>query len=157
MAVSTEHEWQPPSWWYRGKQPPNDDAYFENLSRVIFQAGLNWQVVDMKWPAIKDAFCGFSIKKAANLTDADVAEMLKNPDLIRHKGKIQAVIQNAKNFQLIEKTYGSFPKYLSTLNKSSNYAAVIADLKTKFRWLGDSSAITFLYTVNENIDVWGHA
>ena len=102
-----EHEWQMPNWWFRGKQPPNDHAYFENLSRVIFQAGLNWQVVDGKWPAIKAAFRGFNIKKAAALTDSDVAEMLKNPDLIRHKGKIQATIQNAKNFLLIEKTYGS--------------------------------------------------
>ncbi len=148
-----EHEWQIPDWWFRGKQPPSDDAYFENLSRVIFQAGLNWQVVDGKWSAIKDSFCGFNIKKAAALTDNDVAEMLKNPDLIRHKGKIQAVIQNAKNFLLIQKTYGSFSNYLNSLDKSDNYAAAIEDLK--FRWLGDSSVATFLYTVNENINMWG--
>jgi len=145
-----------PGWWFRGKQPPNDDAYFENLSRVIFQAGLNWQVVDGKWSAIKEAFCGFSIKKAAALTDQEVAEMLENPDLIRHKGKIQAVIQNAKNFLLIQKTYGSFPNYLASLDKSGNYAAVIADLTSKFRWVGDSTAATFLYSVNENINMWGH-
>ena len=156
MATSMEHEWTMPDWWFRGEQPPNDNAYFENLSRVIFQAGLNWQVVDGKWPALKDAFCGFNIKKVAALTDNDVVEMLKNPDLIRHKGKIQAVIQNAKNFVLIEKTFGSFPNYLTSLDKSDNYSAVIKDIKSKFRWVGDSSATTFLYTVNENINVWGH-
>ncbi len=150
------HEWHMPDWWFRGKQPPDDNAYFENLSRVIFQAGLNWQVVDGKWPAIKDAFCDFNIKKASALTDKDVVDMLKKPDLIRHKGKIQATIQNAKNFLLIERTYGSFPKYLASLEKSDNYAAVIKDLKSKFRWVGDSTAATFLFTVNENINVWGH-
>ncbi len=151
------HEWQPPKWWFKGKEPPNDDAYFENLSHVIFQAGLNWHVVDSKWPAIKEAFCNFNINQAAALTDSEVATMLKNPELIRHKGKIQATIQNAKNFQLIQKTYGSFPAYLNSLDKSDNYKAVIKDLETKFKWLGDSSATTFLYSVNENIDVWGHA
>jgi 3-methyladenine DNA glycosylase Tag len=152
-----EHDWQPPNWWYRGKQPPNDDAYFENLSRVIFQAGLNWHVVDQKWLAIKAAFCGFRINRVAALTDADVEKMLGDPDLIRHRGKIQATIQNAKNFQLIEKTFGSFPNYLASLDKSNNYADAIKDLIGKFRWLGQPSATTFLYTVNENINVWGQA
>lgn len=157
MAVSVEHEgWQMPKWWYREKRPPSDDAYFENMSRVIFQAGLNWQVVDKKWQAIKAAFCGFDTKKAACLTDADVADMLKNPELIRHRGKIQAVIQNARNFQAIEKIYGSFPKYLDSQDKSNNYALVVKDLISKFRWMGKSSAETFLYTVGEDIDVWEH-
>jgi 3-methyladenine DNA glycosylase Tag len=157
MATSMEHEsWQPPQWWYRDKRPLNDDAYFENMSRVIFQAGLNWQVVDKKWPAIKEAFCGFKIEKVVSLSDEDVAKMLKNPEIIRHRGKIQAIIQNARNFQAIKKIYGSFPRYLDSLDKSNNYAAVVMDLINKFRWLGAPSASTFLYTVNENINVWEH-
>ncbi len=157
MATSVAHEeWQMPPWWYREKQPPNDDAYFENMSRVIFQAGLNWRVVDKKWQAIREAFCGFDIKKVVRLTDADVEAMLKNPQIIRHRGKIQAVIQNARNFQAIEKAYGSFPKYLGSLDKSNNYGKVVKDLIAKFKWLGLSSAETFLYAVGENIDVWEH-
>ncbi|MGD6851527.1 MAG: DNA-3-methyladenine glycosylase I [Candidatus Bathyarchaeia archaeon] len=145
-----------PKWWYRERRPPNDDAYFENMSRVIFQAGLNWQVVDKKWQAIREAFYGFDIKKVAQLTDADVAQMLKNPQIIRHKSKIQATIQNARNFQAIEKVYGPFPKYLESLDKTDNYDAVVKDLIAKFKWLGPSSAETFLYTVGEDIDVWEH-
>jgi 3-methyladenine DNA glycosylase Tag len=157
MATSVEHEeWQPPQWWCRGRRPPTDNVYFENMSRVIFQAGLNWQVVDKKWSAIRDAFCGFDIKKVVCLTDKDVADMLKDPAVIRHRGKIQAVIQNARNFQAVEKVYGSFPKYLDSLDKSDNYSAVIKDLISKFKWLGKSSAETFLYTVGEDIDVWEH-
>ena len=82
--------WQPPQWWFRNKRPPNDDVYFENMSRVIFQAGLNWAVVDKKWSAIKEAFCGFKIDKVVHLADEDIAKMLKNPEIIRHKVKIQA-------------------------------------------------------------------
>jgi 3-methyladenine DNA glycosylase Tag len=156
MATLEHEEWQMPEWWYREKRPPNDNAYFENMSRVIFQAGLNWQVIDKKWSAIRDAFCGFDIKKVVCLTDNDVAGMLSNPAVIRHRGKIQAIITNARNFEAVEKLYGSFSKYLDGLDKSDNYAGVVKDLIGKFKWLGPSSAETFLYTVGEDIDVWEH-
>jgi 3-methyladenine DNA glycosylase Tag len=48
-----EEHWHMPKWWYREKRPATDEEYFENMSRVIFQAGLNWQVTDKKWPSIK--------------------------------------------------------------------------------------------------------
>jgi DNA-3-methyladenine glycosylase I len=151
-----EETWQPPKWWYRGKRPTGDSAYFENMCRVIFQAGLNWQVVDKKWPAIKDAFSNFNIEKIAKFTDEDVAKLLNDPVIIRHKGKIQAIIQNARNFQAIERNYGSFQKYLDSLDKTNNYSKVVKDLINKFKWLGPSTASTYLYTVGEDINVWGH-
>ena len=46
----------------------NDEVYFENMCRVIFQAGLNWQVIDNKWPSIKKAFANFNIDKVACFT-----------------------------------------------------------------------------------------
>ena len=51
-----EHHWKMPEWWLRDKRPSNDNVYFENMCRVIFQAGLNWKVIDNKWPSIKKAF-----------------------------------------------------------------------------------------------------
>ena len=59
-----------PEWWYREKRPANDEAYFENMCRVIFQAGLNWQVIDNKWPTTKKAFANFNIEKIACFTDS---------------------------------------------------------------------------------------
>ena len=52
-----------PDWWYREKRPATDEAYFENMCRVIFQAGLNWQVIDNKWPSIKKAFSKLQHRK----------------------------------------------------------------------------------------------
>jgi len=60
-----EEEWKPPEWWYRNQRPANDEAYFENMTRVIFQAGLNWKVIDKKWPTTVKAFEKFSISKVA--------------------------------------------------------------------------------------------
>ncbi|HSV50336.1 MAG TPA: DNA-3-methyladenine glycosylase I [Candidatus Acidoferrales bacterium] len=152
-----EHEsWQPPQWWYREKKPSNDGAYFENMCRVIFQAGLNWQVVDKKWTTTKEAFQDFNIRRVAAFTDQDVVCLLKDSGIIRNKGKIKAIIRNAQTFLAIEKKYGSFQKYLDNNDKSDNYAQVIKTLVNNFKWLGPASASTFLYTVGENINVWEH-
>lgn len=159
MATSMEHEhenWQPPDWWYRNKRPSNDEAYFENMCRVIFQAGLNWQVIDKKWETTKKAFHDFDIHAVACFTDTDFVRLLNDTGIIRNKGKIKALIQNAQNFVVIQKKYGSFQKYLDSQDKSNNYANVVKDLINKFKWLGPSTASTFLYTVGENINVWGH-
>jgi len=150
-----EHEeWKMPEWWCREKRPKNDNVYFENMCRVIFQAGLNWHVIDNKWQTTKKAFENFNTKKVACFTDADVQRLLKDPGIIRNKGKIQALIQNAQNFVTIEKQFGSFQKYIDSLDKSDNYANVVKDLVNKFKWLGTPSASLFLYTVGEKIDPW---
>jgi DNA-3-methyladenine glycosylase I len=144
--------WQPPDWWYRNKSPPNDDAYFENMSRIIFQAGLNWQVIDKKWPTTKKAFAGFNVEKVARFTNADVERLLKDEGIVRNRGKIAAIIQNAVQFNEIKKQCGSFKKYIDSLDKSKNFASVVKELTDRFKWLGQSSASTFLYTVGEEIE-----
>jgi DNA-3-methyladenine glycosylase I len=148
-----EHQsWQMPEWWYREKRPPTDDAYFENMCRVIFQAGLNWQVIDNKWSTTKIAFANFNLNEVAYFTDFDIGRLMNDPGIIRNKGKIKAIIQNAQNFKAIEKQYGSFQKYLDSLDKSDNYANAIKDLVNKFKWLGPPSASLYLYTVGEKIE-----
>jgi DNA-3-methyladenine glycosylase I len=149
-----EQSWQMPDWWYRKKRPPNDEAYFENMCRIIFQAGLNWQVIDKKWSTTKKAFMDFNIQKVALFNDSDVQRLLKDTGIVRNKGKIQAIIQNAKNFQAIEKECGSFQKYIDSLDKSNNYVNAVKELSNKFKWLGPPSASLFLYTVGEKIDNW---
>jgi len=61
---------QYPDWWYRNRRPASDDAYFENLYRIIFQAGLNWQVVAKKGATIKEAFCDCKVNKVACFNEA---------------------------------------------------------------------------------------
>jgi DNA-3-methyladenine glycosylase I len=91
-----EHEgWKMPDWWCRDKRPSNDSVYFENMCRVIFQAGLNWHVIDNKWSTIKKAFADFNIREIANFSNTDIERLMRDPGIIRNKGKIKAIIQNA--------------------------------------------------------------
>jgi DNA-3-methyladenine glycosylase I len=150
-----EHDtWKMPDWWCRSERPANDSVYFENMCRVIFQAGLNWQVIDGKWETTKKAFANFDIKEVACFNDNDVQRLLKDSGIVRNKGKIKAIIQNAQNFTVIEKRYGSFQKYLDSLDKSNNYANATKELVNTFKWLGPPSASLFLYTVGEKIEPW---
>ena len=151
MAVD-EPNWKVPEWWYREERPPNDDAYFENMCRVIFQSGLNWRVIEDKWLTTKKTFANFEVSKVAYFSDVEVENLMKDAGIVRNKGKIKAIIQNAQNYKAIEKQYGSFQKYLDSLDKSDNYANVVKDLVNKFKWLGQPSASLFLYTVGEKIN-----
>ncbi len=146
-----ESSWQPPSWVYRERPPPNDDVYFENMTRVIFQAGLSWKMITKKWPNFRKAFENFSIEKVAKFDGSDLARLLADKGIVRNKRKIEATINNAREFQKIKKEFGSFRSYLEGLNKSQNYAIAIKELGKKFQRLGTSSARIFLYSVGEDV------
>jgi 3-methyladenine DNA glycosylase Tag len=143
-------EWTPPDWMYRYNKP-NDNGYFENLTRIIFQGGLNWRVIEKKWPNFKEAFKDFSIESVVKFTDDDVEKLMKNKGIVRNRAKIIATILNAQKFQSLIREYGSFKKYLSNLDKSNNYSKVIKELSKQFQRLGPSSAQIFLYSVGEDI------
>ena len=142
----------PPKWMYRDRKPSSDDAYFENMTRVIFLAGLSWRMIDEKWPNFKKALNNFSIAEVAKFDEKDVKRLMGDAGIVRNRAKIIATINNAKQLQNIKKEHGSFQSYLDRLDKSNNYASVIKELGKKFSRLGPSSARIFLYSVGEKIE-----
>lgn len=146
-----EGSWSPPKWMYRDRKPESDNVYLENMTRVIFLAGLSWKMIGEKWPNFKKAFEGFVVDAVANMSDNDVERLMSDASIVRNRAKITATINNAKHFQTIRKEYGSFRRYLEGLDKSSNYAFVIKQLGKKFSRVGPSSARIFLYSVGEDI------
>ena len=148
----SEGSWRPPKWMYRDKRPPSDDAYFENMTRVIFLAGLSWRMIDEKWPNFKKAFNNFSIAEVAKFDEEDIKRLMSDAGIVRNRAKIMAAVNNAKQIQNIKKEHGSFQSYLDRLDKSKNYALVIKELGKKFSRLGPSSAHIFLYSVGEKIE-----
>ena len=90
----------PPKWFSRtGTHPPTDDAYFENMTRVIFQAGLSWRLIERKWPNFQEAFESFSIDKIARFGDDDVERLMADEGIVRNRKKILATIYNQHNFR----------------------------------------------------------
>lgn len=140
-----------PEWYYRERRPPNDEAYFENLCRIVFEAGLNWKMIDHKWALTRRAFANFSVVKVAHFTKMDVEHLMNCEGVLRNRGKIQAIIQHAIQFREIKRTFGSFQKFLDSQDKSNDYVKVIKELGRRFRWLTPDMAKLFLYSVGENI------
>ena len=147
----SEKGWRPPKWMYRNRRPSNDKAYFENMIRVIFQAGLSWKMIDEKWPNFQKAFKNFSIDQVARFTEKDVKRLMSDKGIVRNRAKIVAAVKNAKHFQSIKKEHGAFRSFLNGLDKSNDYASVIKELNERFQRLGPSSARIFLYTVGEDV------
>jgi DNA-3-methyladenine glycosylase I len=79
-----------------GSPITGDDAMFERLSLEGFQAGLSWLTILKRREGFREAFHGFEIAKVAKMTNQDVESLLQNEGIIRHRGKIAAVINNAK-------------------------------------------------------------
>ena len=146
-----EESWQPPKWIYRKTRPPSDDAYFENMTHVIFQAGLSWKMIEEKWPNFLKAFDNFSIDRVARFNEDDIKRLMTDSSIVRNQKKISATVHNAKQFQKIRKEFGSFKSYLDRLDKSKNYSLVIKELSKIFKHLGPSSARIFLYSVGEDV------
>ncbi len=136
---------------FRGGKPTRDEAYFENLTRCIFQAGLNWSVITNKWPDFVEAFDNFNLDKVAGYGEDKVSELLENEKIVRNKRKILATIENAKEFKKIIEESGGFRDWLESLDSSDNYSNVKKQLSRRLKHVGDTTAHIFLYTVGEDI------
>jgi DNA-3-methyladenine glycosylase I len=77
-------------------------ALWEKLILDGFQAGLSWITILRKRDAFREAFDGFDPQVIAAWGEADVARLLGNPGIVRHRGKIEATIQNARAYLEIE-------------------------------------------------------
>ena len=79
-----------------GRPVPDESRIYEKLCLEGFQSGLSWLTVLRKREAFRDAFSGFDSAVVAGFDEKDVARLLANPSIIRHRGKIQAAIANAR-------------------------------------------------------------
>lgn len=74
----------------------DDRRLFEKISLEGFQSGLSWRTVLAKRDNFRTAFAGFNFRTIAGYDQADVGRLLTDPGIIRHRGKIEAVLNNAR-------------------------------------------------------------
>jgi len=93
--------------------PTHDDReLFEMLVLESFQAGLSWITILKKRENFRRAFDDFDVRKVASYDEAKVEELRLNEGIIRHKGKINAAVNNAQAFIEIQDEFGSFDEYI---------------------------------------------
>ena len=139
--------------------PVSDDhRLFEKLCLEGFQSGLSWRTILVKRENFRRAFLNFDYDKITHFTQRDIDHLLKNKGIVRHRGKIEAVINNAIRAQELVLQEGSLAaffwryepdaKQLATPQTVSTSAASIAlskDLK-KLGWkfVGPTTAYAFM-------------
>lgn len=93
--------------------PLHDDRrLFEFLVLEGMQAGLSWLTILKKRDNFRKAFDNFHVRKVARYDEGKIQELLSNPGIIRNRQKIEAAINNAKAFLVIQKEFGSFDAYI---------------------------------------------
>jgi 3-methyladenine DNA glycosylase Tag len=112
----------------------------------VFQAGISWRVIDNKWDGIREAFHGFDPAQVADLAQHDVERLLGDPRAVRSKPKIEATIDNAQALIELDQEHRGFRRYLRS---HASFQDTVADLKRQFRFIGDSGAYHFLWSVGE--------
>ena len=79
-----------------GRPVTDEAALFELLCLEAFQSGLSWRLVLGRRDALRAAFAGFSPDALAVFTEPDVVRILALPGVIRHRGKVEAAVANAR-------------------------------------------------------------
>jgi DNA-3-methyladenine glycosylase I len=90
-----------------GRPVADDTRLYEKLCLEGFQSGLSWLTILRKREGFRKAFAGFDPVKVANYTDQDIARLLTDASIVRHRGKIEATIANARATLEVQTQIGS--------------------------------------------------
>ncbi|MDQ2090176.1 DNA-3-methyladenine glycosylase I [Marimonas arenosa] len=148
-----DHEW--------GFPVDDDIRLFEKLCLESFQSGLSWRTILDKRENFRAAFDGFDFNRMATFSEADVDRLLQNAGIIRHRGKIEAVINNAARAQEIVRDFGSLARFLwsyeppeeeipvpQSLTTSPSSHALSKDLKKRgWKFVGPTTVFAFMQSM----------
>lgn len=146
--------------------PVHDDrTLFESLTLEGAQAGLSWSTILKKREGYRRAFLNFDPEAVARLTEADIASRLKDPGIVRHRGKIESTVNNARRVLELQAEMGSLDAYfwrfvdgtpirnrwtaMSELPSRTPLSGQISkDLKNRgFRFVGPTTVYAFMQAV----------
>jgi DNA-3-methyladenine glycosylase I len=150
--------------------PVTDDRrLFEKICLEGFQSGLSWRTILTKRENFRAAFEGFDFHKLATFDDKDVERLLQDAGIIRHRGKIEAAINNAKRACEIIEREGSLAAYFwrfepdadevaipQTMSTSPTSIALSKDLKKRgWKFVGPTTVFAFMQAmglINDHAD-----
>lgn len=139
--------------------PVDDDRrLFEKLCLEGFQSGLSWRTILAKRENFRAAFHGFDFERVARFGQRDIERLLNDEGIVRHRGKIEAVINNAKRARELIKSEGSLAAYVwrhepeakqlgkpQTASVSATSIALSKDLKKRgWQFVGPTTVYAFM-------------
>jgi len=154
-----------------GKAVTDDVRLFEKICLEGFQAGLSWITILRKRENFRAAFDGFDFKKVQHYSEKDVTRLLGDAGIIRHRGKIEATINNAERAIELVEEFGSLSDYFWSYQPDHHISpsckedvqaitdiskAMSKDLKKRgWKFVGPTTCYAFMQAmglVNDHID-----
>ncbi len=150
--------------------PVDDDIrLFEKLCLESFQSGLSWRTILVKRENFRTAFQSFDFEKIACFTQKDVNRLLKDAGIVRHRGKIEAVINNAKRAKELAEQEGSLAAFIwryepdeknlakpQTVSTCEESVALSKELKQRgWKFVGPTTAYAFMQAmglINDHVE-----
>lgn len=158
-----------------GRPVTDDTRLFEKICLEGFQAGLSWITILRKRENFRNGFDGFDIKKISKYTETDVTRLLQDAGIVRHRGKVESVINNAHRALEMKKEFGSLSAYfwswdpqsserpksfrqkeIKALTKTETSKALSKDLKKRgWSFVGPTTVYAFMQAmgmVNDHVE-----
>lgn len=156
--------------------PVTDDRrLFEKICLEGFQSGLSWRTILRKREAFRAAFDGFDVERVAAYGPEKIEALLLDAGIVRHRGKVESTINNAKRMAALLDEHGSFSAYvwrfephpktrpdrmtrriLSAMPTTPESTALSKDLKKRgFTFVGPTTVYAFMQAmglVNDHLD-----
>jgi DNA-3-methyladenine glycosylase I len=157
LAVYHDAEW--------GTPVHDDRVLFEFVTLEGAQAGLSWETVLKKRARYREIFAGFDPAKVARFTPARIERLLLDPGLIRHRGKLESTVSNARALLAVQREFGSFDRYVWSFvggHARANRPGTLKDLPARtaesdrlsrdlrrrgFRFVGSTICYAFMQAV----------
>ena len=150
--------------------PVSDDhRLFEKLSLESFQSGLSWRTILAKRENFRNAFHDFDFDRIERFTLREINRLLKDEGIVRHRGKIEAVINNAQRVQELVEREGSLAAFIwryepdkqqlakpQTASTSAESLALSKELKKQgWKFVGPTTVYAFMQAmglINDHVE-----
>ena len=126
-----------------GRSCTDDRELFGRFILEINQAGLSWHTILNKSQSIRIAYANYNIEIVAGFNEKAIEKLLSNKGVIRHKGKIHAIIFNAQQVLELQKKHGSFYEWIKEKGEIT-LEEWIKVFKKKFKFVGKEIVSEFL-------------
>jgi DNA-3-methyladenine glycosylase I len=147
----------------------DDQRLFEKLCLESFQSGLSWRTILAKRENFRAAFHEFDFDRIAGFTLRDIDRLLKDEGIVRHRGKIEAVINNAQRVQELVEREGSLAAFIwryepdrkqlakpQTASTSAESLALSKELKKQgWKFVGPTTVYAFMQAmglINDHVE-----
>lgn len=147
----------------------DDQRLFEKICLEGFQSGLSWRTILAKRENFRTAFAQFDFNKVAKFSETDVERLLQDAGIVRHRGKIEAVINNARRARKMIREEGSLAAYFwqfepegpldtppQSVSTSDVSKAISKDLKKRgWKFVGPTTIYAFMQAmglINDHVE-----